>query len=87
MAAGAGVPGILNMLPFQKTKGSFVTLEQSILPGFVPPKPLDRVLKGECTWQMSIRHRSLPCFSNCLIGICLSGTSVLGSPQFHHILL
>lgn len=52
-AAGVGVPGILNMLPFQKTRGSFVTLEQSILPGFVPPKPLDRVLKGEYTWQMS----------------------------------
>lgn len=43
---GVGVPGFLDMLPFQKTKGSFVTLEQSILPGFVPPKPLDRVLKG-----------------------------------------
>lgn len=37
------------MLPFQKVKGSFVTLEQSILPGFVPPKPLDRVLKGSFT--------------------------------------
>ena len=34
------------MLPFQKAKGSYVTLEQSILPAFVPPKPLDRVLKG-----------------------------------------
>ena len=26
---------------------SLVTLEQSILPGFTPPKPLDRLIKGE----------------------------------------
>lgn len=52
MAAGVGAAGLLNMLPFQKAKGSFVTLEQSILPGFVPPKPLDRVLKGDSTLQM-----------------------------------
>ena len=52
MAAGGGAPGLLNMLPFQKAKGSFVTLEQSILPGFVPPKPLDRVLKGDSTLQV-----------------------------------
>ena len=25
---------------------SLVTLEQSILPGFIPPKPLDRLIKG-----------------------------------------
>ena len=53
MAAGVGAAGLLSMLPFQKAKGSFVTLEQSILPGFVPPKPLDRVLKGGCTLQCS----------------------------------
>ena len=26
---------------------SLVTLEQSILPGFIPPKPLDRLIKGK----------------------------------------
>lgn len=41
---------------------SLVTLEQSILPGFIPPKPLDRFIKGagrglvgmvmgNCCWQ------------------------------------
>lgn len=41
-----GPQSFLNILPFQKAQSSFVTLEQSILPAFVPPKPLDRVLKG-----------------------------------------
>ncbi|KAL3157889.1 hypothetical protein ABBQ32_012300 [Trebouxia sp. C0010 RCD-2024] len=51
---GGGGPGFLSMLPFQKARGSFVTLEQSILPGFVPPKPLDRVLKGISAKQVQI---------------------------------
>lgn len=68
MAAGVGASGLLNMLPFQKAKGSFVTLEQSILPGFVPPKPLDRVLKGDSTLQMRC---IVSCFNNCLDGMGL----------------
>lgn len=52
---GPGSPqSFLNMLPFQKARGSFVTLEQSILPAFVPPKPLDRVLKGISSKQVQI---------------------------------
>lgn len=42
-----------------------MTLEQSILPAFVPPKPLDRVLKGIQTIAMfmqcgmySVAHQS-----------------------------
>ncbi len=30
-----------------------MTLEQSILPAFVPPKPLDRVLKGVQSMPLS----------------------------------
>ena len=44
--AGSTPKGLLSMLPFQKAQVSLVTLEQSILPSFIPPKPLDRVLKG-----------------------------------------
>ena len=44
---------------------SLVTLEQSILPGFIPPKPLDRFIKGaglalvdmvmgNCCWQSAL---------------------------------
>jgi len=46
LCVAGGPQSFLNILPFQKAQGSFVTLEQSILPAFVPPKPLDRVLKG-----------------------------------------
>ncbi len=46
LCVAGGPQSFLNMLPFQKAQDSFVTLEQSILPAFVPPKPLDRVLKG-----------------------------------------
>ena len=43
----SGGPGLPNMNPFaSRPKSSLITLEQSILPGFIPPKPLDRVLKG-----------------------------------------
>ncbi|DBA82760.1 hypothetical protein WJX77_007926 [Trebouxia sp. C0004] len=49
-----GPPSFMNILPFQKAQSSFVTLEQSILPAFVPPKPLDRVLKGISSKQVQI---------------------------------
>lgn len=78
MTVGVGVPGFLDMLPFQKTKGSFVTLEQSILPGFVPPKPLDRVLKGDHTQQMFGVLIAFGFYSN---GICLSCALVVVSLQ------
>ena len=66
-----GPQSLTNMLPFQKAKASFVTLEQSILPGFIPPKPLDRVLKGACpvpydaskfSWQEALCWSFLHCF-------------------------
>lgn len=49
---------------------SLVTLEQSILPGFIPPKPLDRFIKGagwalggmvmgNCCWQSALLTDSL----------------------------
>lgn len=45
--AHSGGPSLLSMTPFAShSKSSLITLEQSILPGFIPPKPLDRVLKG-----------------------------------------
>ncbi|DBA87004.1 TPA: hypothetical protein ACH3X2_000384 [Trebouxia sp. C0005] len=49
-----GPQSFLNILPFQKAQSSFVTLEQSILPAFVPPKPLDRVLKGISSRQVQV---------------------------------
>lgn len=49
-----GPQGFLNMLPFSRAQGSVVTLEQSILPSFIPPKPLDRVLKGISSKQVQI---------------------------------
>ena len=59
LCVAGGPQSFLNILPFQKAQGSFVTLEQSILPAFVPPKPLDRVLKGVCNmwhWKSSSAH-------------------------------
>jgi len=51
----AGGPGLPNMNPFaSRPKSSLITLEQSILPGFIPPKPLDRVLKGISSRQVQI---------------------------------
>lgn len=47
-------PNFMGVLPFNKAKGTLVTLEQSILPGFIPPKPLDRVLKGISSKQVQI---------------------------------
>ena len=80
MAAGVNAPGLLNMLPFQKAKGSSVTLEQSILPGFVPPKPLDRVLKGDSTLQVvPIISRCSNCLDGTLLGWGFSCCSMLTS--------
>ncbi len=53
LCVAGGPQSFLNILPFQKAQSSFVTLEQSILPAFVPPKPLDRVLKGVQSMPLS----------------------------------
>ncbi|KAK9834910.1 hypothetical protein WJX81_007994 [Elliptochloris bilobata] len=36
----------------ESASASLVTLEQSILPGFIPPKPLDRLIKGIAAKQI-----------------------------------
>lgn len=41
---------------------SLVTLEQSILPGFIPPKPLGRLIKGK--WLSA---------GACLLNCCAPG--------------